>query len=297
MNDKGILAWDADIVPWNTITVQVEIDIDIDIIDTASIDAGEDCAYTTKLTLASTKSKTYTFSREAWTPEASATANKWQHCGGIDYVGDGGAPPFFRGCYTAPIQVQPPHSFTSGPVSISFTDRTEAWDADWGYAHVRVGADPGGLCDPIPADDTGTASGYLKLDLDLTVDPADKLPIWTATITHVNGSGTPIGTPDPYATTTAYAVPTGPVTIGLLPADEGLSLMQITGPEIRLTDWKTGASAIDFGGTVTLTQTLEGAYPEFPNPPWERPGAPASNWWTVTSYTREATITITCSQV
>jgi hypothetical protein len=172
MNDKGIKCWNADACPWSTVTITVTADINC-----SGYDAGDpevDCSYSTTESITGSGIETFTFSREY--PSINdfiQSVNTFALAAGNVATGDGSpVPPFFRSVYTLLCG-------ENGVGNADFEDTTRTMDIHRTVTYARVGPDPFGDCDPLPADiDTtdpyvlGCGLGILQISDALEITPA-----------------------------------------------------------------------------------------------------------------------------
>ena len=173
-NSGGIYAWDNDVAPWTTITVEVELRYEWELDNGPQIDPLEDDSYKTQWKGTATfDMETLTFSRED--PEFDdfvQSANAFALIRGLG--GGTGQPP--DGWQTRSVFCVIAGSAGAGAAAPFVSDRVQTMDVPWEINYIRVGPDTGGS---IPPGESGTASGGIYFNLLLSQD-SDEL-LWSST--------------------------------------------------------------------------------------------------------------------
>ncbi len=180
MNNQCPYAWDAEVVPWDTITVELTANFNVNVNNSAYISAtfpDADDSYSTQMNNTGNVSQTYIFSREEWKASGIISDNSFQVATGFDVTGDGATVlPFARDVLA--------RLFQNG-----YFDFTEAWNIAWYYNYTRVGPE----VDPIPTNDFGTLNGDAALSIVLelaTPSGGSIIPKWTGGVFNRNpGTG------------------------------------------------------------------------------------------------------------
>lgn len=225
MNAQGILAWESDVAPLATITVDVAWEIDIDVTTEVNV-GGFD--YDLNWTIVGSGTVQFVYTKEAPNIDdvTTVTTNKFTRVAGETAVGSPGAdvPPFFRGCY---VNIYPKNnSLSNGPL---FDEEKSGWSVDWSetYTPINMGDPPG-------PDDSGTETGNVLLTLAL--HQSGNQISWTAAFALV---GIRLSDAWPQGSLDFNGDITGDFTIGPV--------------TVAVETLKTGGS-VDIGGTANQTE-------------------------------------------
>jgi hypothetical protein len=157
LNGSGLRVWDADTVPWNTVTIVCTANIHCIGDDSAWIDPGVNCTYSQHEEITASATQSFTYNRETLNLETLTTgASKFAVARGMSDAGEGAVvPPFFRTVFSLLCG-------DAGQGIAGFSDaQGQTMSVTRTVTYARVGPNPDGICAPLPTNiNTTTAYAF-----------------------------------------------------------------------------------------------------------------------------------------